>query len=120
MATAQPAEANPSRPVRVVVPFPPGQVSDTFARVLAQKLASRWPQPVVVENRPGAGDALAVEAVVRSTTDGYTLLWGGTQIAVLPAVAPRRLPDIVARPGRGGAGRRHRHDVRRLDRQWSP
>jgi tripartite-type tricarboxylate transporter receptor subunit TctC len=94
---AQPAGAFPSRPVRIVVPFPPGQASDTFARLMAEKLAARWPQPVVVENKPGAGGAVAVESVVRGAADGYTLLWGGTGVTVLPAVAPKPLPYDVQR-----------------------
>jgi tripartite-type tricarboxylate transporter receptor subunit TctC len=100
-AAAQQAQpgggAFPSRPVRIVVPFPPGQASDTFARLMAEKLGARWPQPVVVENKPGAGGAVAVEAVVASAADGYTLLWGGTGVTVLPAVAPRPLPYDVQR-----------------------
>lgn len=100
-ASAQPTPsggqpAYPSRPVRIVVPFPPGQASDIFARVLAEGFSSRWAHPVVVENRPGGGGALAVEAVTRSAADGYTLLWGGTGITVLPAVQAR-LPYDVAR-----------------------
>ena len=87
-SAAQPGSAFPSRPVRIVVPFPPGQASDTFARLMAEKLAARWPQPVVVENKPGAGGAVAVESVVRGAADGYTLLWGGTGVTVLPAVCP--------------------------------
>src|SRR5215211_6784765 len=80
-AAQQPgAGAFPSRPVRIVVPFPPGQASDTFARLMAEKLGARWPQPVVVENKPGAGGAVAVESVVASAADGYTLLWGGTGV----------------------------------------
>src|SRR3712207_7083054 len=94
---AQPGGAFPSRPVRIVVPFPPGQASDTFARLMAEKLAARWPQPVVVENKPGAGGAVAVESVVRGAADGYTLLWGGTGMTVLPAVAPKPLPYDVQR-----------------------
>jgi tripartite-type tricarboxylate transporter receptor subunit TctC len=93
-ASAQPG-AFPNRPVRIVVPFPPGQASDTFARLLAERLSARWPQPVVVENRPGAGGAIAVEAVIRSAPDGYTLLWGGTGITVLPAVVPRLNYDVA-------------------------
>lgn len=95
---AQPGDGSyPSRPVRIVVPFPPGQASDTFARLMAEKLAARWPQPVVVENRPGAGGAVALEAVVRGLADGYTLFWGGTGMTVLPAVAARPLPYDVQR-----------------------
>ena len=95
---AQPGEgAYPSRPVRIVVPFPPGQASDIFARLMAEKLTARWPQPVVVENRPGAGGAVALESVVRGAADGYTLFWGGTGMTVLPAVASRPLPYDVQR-----------------------
>ena len=64
---------------------------------MAEKLAARWPQPVVVENKPGAGGAVAVESVARGAADGYTLLWGGTGVTVLPAVAPKPLPYDVQR-----------------------
>lgn len=101
-ARAQPDTGGyPSRPVRIVVSFPPGQASDLFARLIADKLAARWSQPVVVDNRPGAGGALAAEHVARATPDGYTLLWGGPGLTILPAVNHRPLPydmlrDLVA------------------------
>lgn len=68
------AQAYPRRPVRVVVPFPPGSTSDILARLMGQSLSPRLGQPIVIENRPGAAGNLATEAVVRAAPDGYTLL----------------------------------------------
>lgn len=68
------AQAFPDRPVRIVVPFPPGGSNDVVARVLGQKLTEAWGQPVVIENRSGAGGNVGAEAVARSVPDGYTLL----------------------------------------------
>ena len=72
-ATAQPY---PSRPVHLVVPTPPGSTPDTVARTLAGKLQEAFGQPVVVENRTGAGGNIAAEAVAKSVPDGYTLFVG--------------------------------------------
>ena len=68
------AQAYPDRPVRIIVGFPPGGSSDTVARVVADKLTASLGQPVVVENRPGAGGVTASEFVARAPKDGYTLL----------------------------------------------
>jgi len=68
------AQTYPSRPVRIVVPFPPGALSDTVARLLGQWLMEKLGQPFVIDNRPGAGTNIGTEAVVRSTPDGYSLL----------------------------------------------
>jgi len=73
LALAQPY---PSRPVRLIVPTPPGSTPDTVARALAAKLQESFSQPLVVENRAGAGGNIAAEAVARSAADGYTLLVG--------------------------------------------
>ena len=68
------AQAYPTRPVRIVVAFPPGGANDIHARMIGQWLHERLGQPFLVENRPGSGGNLGVEAVVRSPADGYTLL----------------------------------------------
>src|ERR1700682_5554863 len=63
----------PSKPVRVIVPFTPGGISDVLARVMAQHLSGAMGQQLFVENRPGAGTTIAAEVVVKSPADGYTL-----------------------------------------------
>jgi tripartite-type tricarboxylate transporter receptor subunit TctC len=70
--------AYPTRPIRLVVALPPGGAPDYISRLVAERLQGPLGQPVVVENRPGAGGNLAVEAVVRQNPDGYTLLMGDT------------------------------------------
>jgi tripartite-type tricarboxylate transporter receptor subunit TctC len=67
------AQGYPSRPVRMVVPFPPGSASDFLARVLGQKLGEAWGQQIVVDNRPGAGGLIGGTVVAKSNADGYTI-----------------------------------------------
>ncbi|MCO6414621.1 tripartite tricarboxylate transporter substrate binding protein [Siccirubricoccus sp. KC 17139] len=78
LALARPAraEAWPSRPIRLVIPFPPGGGIDMVSRLLAAELTPRLGQPVVAENRPGAGGALGAEMVANARPDGYTLMMG--------------------------------------------
>ena len=66
--------AYPTRPVKLIAPFPPGGTSDVLARLLAQKLTESLGQPVTVENRPGAGGNIGHELAAKSPGDGYTLL----------------------------------------------
>jgi len=73
-ALAQDAAPYPSKPIRLVVNFPPGGTVDVLSRTVAQKLAQKWGQPVVVENRAGAGGNIGAQAVASAPADGYTLL----------------------------------------------
>jgi tripartite-type tricarboxylate transporter receptor subunit TctC len=75
------AQPYPSKPIKIVVPFAVGGIADTFARVIGQKVSDAWGQPVVVENKPGAGGNIGADLVAKSPPDGYTLLMGsiGTQ-----------------------------------------
>ena len=76
------AQAYPSRPVRVIVPFAPAGTTDIVARLMGQWLSERLGQQFVIENRPGAGTNIATEAVVRAPPDGYTLLTVGAPAAI--------------------------------------
>ncbi len=77
----------PDKPVRLIVPFPPGGVTDIAARVIGQKLSEQWGQQVIVENRPGAGGMIGVDLAVRSPADGYTLLMATNgEFTINPAV----------------------------------
>lgn len=81
----------PTRPVRLVLPFAPGGLTDILARAAADQLSARWGQPVVVENRAGAGGNLAAEAVARATPDGHTLLVATQGIIAINKVLFERL-----------------------------
>jgi tripartite-type tricarboxylate transporter receptor subunit TctC len=71
---AEVAAIYPSKSIKIVVPFPAGGTADIVARITAEKLRQKWKQPVIVENRPGAGGNIGTEAVASSAPDGYTLL----------------------------------------------
>lgn len=85
-AHAQAQDAYPSKPVKIVVGYPPGTPVDTIARVIAAKLTERTKQTVFVENRPGAGSSIGASAVVRSPADGYTLYLSSIANTINPSL----------------------------------
>jgi tripartite-type tricarboxylate transporter receptor subunit TctC len=85
------AAAFPVKPVRLIVPFPPGAFNDQLARTLSQKLGERWKQPVVVDNRPGASTVIGTDLAARAPADGHTLLIVSFAFAVNPSLH-RSLP----------------------------
>ncbi|MFT8246199.1 tripartite tricarboxylate transporter substrate binding protein [Roseomonas sp. BN140053] len=87
--------AFPARPITVVVPYAPGGLTDVLARLVAEKLRLRWGQPVVIENRPGAGGILGARTVAAAAPDGHTVLLANTNIAVNPSLY-RQLPYDTA------------------------
>jgi len=97
LLAALPARAQryPARPIRFIAPFPPGGGVDTVARALGEQLSPRLGQPIVVENKPGAGTTIGTEAAARSAPDGYTFLIGpiGSQ-AIVHHMYPKRAFDI--------------------------
>ena len=95
-AHAQDAPSFPSKPIRVIAPYAPGGQSDTIMRAVAGKLAERWNQPVIVENRAGANGIIGAELVVRSIPDGYTLIVAeGSLFTVHPSLYEKLPYDPV-------------------------
>ena len=92
LANAFAADHFPERPVRIVVPYPPGGFNDTLARVSADRLAKLWNQPVVVENRPGGNTIIGNNVVAKSPPDGYTILITPLPFAALPGLYGAKLP----------------------------
>jgi tripartite-type tricarboxylate transporter receptor subunit TctC len=94
VASAQ--DAYPTRPVTLVVPYPPGGVTDTLARLLADRMKAILGQAIVIENAPGAGGSIGVGRLTRATPDGYTIAVGSSETHVLNAVALNLPYDVVA------------------------
>jgi len=85
VAGAAQAQTYPNKPVRVIVPWPPGQATDLAARIVAEKLGTSLGQTFIIENRPGAGGQIGTEAVVKAAPDGYTLLASSSgPISIMP------------------------------------
>jgi len=84
------AQSYPVKPVRILVPFPPGGTSDILSRLISPKLTEKWGQSVIVESRPGAAGAIAMELTAKSPPDGYTLVLTdvGT-LVILPVLYPK-------------------------------
>jgi len=87
--------AYPARPVRIVVPFPPGGTSDILARTISARLQGPLGQPVVVENRPGAGGNIAGDAVAKAAPDGYTVLMGTSSLAISKSLYKKLSYDLL-------------------------
>ena len=96
---AQAQEKFPTKPIRIVVSSSAGGLFDTLARTIGQKMSENWKQPVVIENRPGAGGTLAGGTVAKATPDGHTLLYAGanfpTSAALQPSLPYRPLKDFT-------------------------
>ena len=89
------SQTYPTKPVRIIVPYAPGGIVDTSARLVAQKLTERWGQQVVVENRPGGNGFIGTTAAAKSPADGYTFLVAHTgEFSVAPAVFPKLPFDL--------------------------
>jgi len=80
------AQDYPSRAIRIIVPFPAAGMADIMPRIFAEKLSAKWGQPVIVENRPGAGGNIGAEAVYRAQPDGYTLLSALPPLVINPSL----------------------------------
>lgn len=96
-AFAQDASSYPTKPIHIVIPFPPGGATDTITRRIGERLTQKWGQPVVVENKPGANTVIGTEAVHRAEADGYTLLM--TSPAGLVQLPPL-MPNLPYNPER--------------------
>lgn len=94
-AAAAAAPGYPSKPIKVVVAYPPGGPNDLSARTVAQKLTEALGQPVLVENRPGAAGNIGSHTVARSAPDGYTLLNGASALTIAPALTRNLNYDVV-------------------------
>jgi tripartite-type tricarboxylate transporter receptor subunit TctC len=96
-APAVAQDAFPTKPIKIVLPIPAGSALDVVTRVAGEQMANRWGQPVIVENRPGAGGLLAAQAVASAAPDGYTLLGGAASIFTILPAQKDKLPIDVNR-----------------------
>ena len=95
-AVAAPAQQYPAKPVRWIVPFPPGGGTDVISRAIAQKLTEAWGQQVIADNRPGSGGTIGLAAATKSPADGYTVVLGQlANVAIAPALYTRLPYDPV-------------------------
>lgn len=92
MCVAAPAQTWPSKPVRVIVPFPPGGGTDVIGRIVSQRFSAVFGQPFVLDNRAGAAGRIGTEAAARAAPDGYTLLFTTTSTIITPPALFSKLP----------------------------
>lgn len=91
------AQSYPAKPIRFVVPYPPGGASDVTARIIGQKLSEAWGQPVIVDNRAGANGNIAAEQVAKAPADGYTMLMGNVgPNAISPSLYTNLAYDVAS------------------------
>lgn len=86
------AQSYPDKPVKLIVPFPPGGPTDGMARIIGQKLAETWKQPVIIDNRGGAGGVIAAEAASKAPADGYTVFFATTGTQAINPSLYEKLP----------------------------
>ncbi len=88
-------QAYPVRPVRYIIPFPPGGSTDPMGRMIATRLTERWGQSVVVDNRPGGNTVIGTEVLARAQPDGYTFGWAGASMFSTPSLMPNLPYDVL-------------------------
>src|ERR1700694_5249865 len=89
------AQPWPAKPIRAIVPFTPGSATDIMARTVAEKLSAQLGQPVLIENRPGAGGTIGAGAVAKADPDGYTILVHSSSYTVTPSTSPNLPYDTL-------------------------
>ncbi len=94
-SAARAQQAYPAKPIRLILPFPPGGSTDIVARLIGQKLTESWGQPVLIENRPGAGGNIAAETAARAAPDGYTLFQVNVANAIGATLYPKLSYDLI-------------------------
>ncbi|MBM3342401.1 MAG: tripartite tricarboxylate transporter substrate binding protein [Betaproteobacteria bacterium] len=94
-AIAQQQGAFPTRPVRYIIPFPPGGSTDPMGRFIASKLTEIWGHSVVVDNRPGGNTVIGTELLARAAPDGYTIGWSGASMFSTPSLIPKLPYDVL-------------------------
>ena len=94
-SAARAQQVYPAKPIRLILPFPPGGSTDIVARLIGQKLTESWGQPVLIENRPGAGGNIAAETAARAAPDGYTLFQVNVANAIGATLYPKLSYDLI-------------------------
>src|SRR5258706_9859503 len=95
LAVAATAQTYPSKPIRILIGFPPGSGGETQVRLVGQKLTEAWGQPIIVDARPGASGNIATEMLVKSPADGYTLQYFPAALAINPSLFPKVPYDLA-------------------------